>query len=76
MPQVKVGTVVSTKSQKTVTVKVSTRTRHPLYKKLITKSKKFKARDDIGVKVGQKVKIIETRPMSKDVHFKVLEVLD
>ncbi|MBI2012665.1 30S ribosomal protein S17 [Candidatus Curtissbacteria bacterium] len=75
MPQVKVGTVVSDKMQKTVVVKVISKTRHPLYKKLITKTKKFKAHDPIGVKVGQKVKIVETRPVAGGVHFKVLEVI-
>ena len=75
MPQIKTGVVVSNKMQKTVVVKVSTKVKHRLYKKLITKTKKFKAHDEIGVKIGQKVKIIETRPISKDIHFKVVEVL-
>lgn len=73
MPQVKVGTVVSTKMQKTVVVEVKMRKKHPLYKKFITRSKKIKARDEIGVKVGQTVKIIETKPFSKQVQFKVME---
>lgn len=75
MPQVKTGVVVSDKMQKTVVVKVVSRVKHPLYKKIITKVKKFKAHDEIGVKVGQTVKIVETRPIGKDVHFKVAEVL-
>ena len=75
MPQVKVGTVVSNKMPKTVVVKVVSKVKHPLYKKPITKTKKFKVHDGLGVKVGQKVKIIETRPISKDVHFEVKEVL-
>lgn len=70
----KVGTVISAKMQKTVVVKVSTRTKHPFYKKLITKTTKYKAHDDLGVIVGQKVKIGETKPYSKDVHYKILEV--
>jgi len=74
MPQIKTGVVVSNKMQKTVVVKVSTKVKHRLYKKLITKTKKFKAHDEIGVKIGQKVKIIETKPISKDIHFKVMEV--
>lgn len=76
MPQIKTGIVVSSKMQKTVVVKVSTKVKHRLYKKLITKTKKFKAHDEIGVKIGQKVKIIETKPISKDIHFKVMEVLN
>lgn len=74
MPQIKTGIVVSSKMQKTVVVKVSTKVKHRLYKKLITKTKKFKAHDEIGVKIGQKVKITETKPISKDIHFKVMEV--
>jgi len=74
MPQIKTGVVVSNKMQKTVVVKVSTKVKHRLYKKLITKTKKFKAHDEIGVNLGQKVKIIETKPISKDIHFKVVEV--
>ena len=60
MPQVKEGVVVSNKMKKTVVVKVNMKVKHPLYKKIIVKSKKFKARDEIGVALGQKVKIAET----------------
>ncbi len=73
MPQVKVGTVVSGKMQKTVVVKVVTKTMHPIYKKIITKNKKIKARDELGAKVGQKVKILGTKPFAKNVHFKTME---
>ena len=73
MPQVKEGVVVSNKMKKTVVVKVNMKVKHPLYKKIIVKSKKFKARDEIGVALGQKVKIAETKPFSKGVHFKILE---
>jgi len=73
MPQVKEGVVVSAKMKKTVVVKVNMKVKHPLYKKIIVKSKKFKARDETGVAVGQKVKIEETKPISHDVHFKVLK---
>lgn len=76
MPQSKVGTVSSTKMQKTVVVKVTEKVKHPFYKKLITKTTKYKAHDENGVKVGQKVKIVETKPISKQVHFKVEEVLN
>ena len=72
MPQVKEGVVVSNKMKKTVVVKVSMKVKHPLYKKIIKRSRKFKARDEIGAAVGQKVKIVETKPFSKDVHFKVV----
>ena len=75
MPQSKVGTVISDKMEKTVVVKVTAKVKHPFYKKLITRSAKFKAHDEIGAKIGQTVKIVETKPLSKDVHFKVLEIL-
>lgn len=76
MPQVKIGTIISNKMDKTVVVKVSSRIKHPLYKKLITKTKKFKVHTDQNLKTGQKVKIVETRPISKNVHFKITEVLN
>lgn len=60
----------------TVVVKVDSTIKHPLYKKLIARSKKIKAHDEIGVKIGQKVKIIESKPISGDVHFKVMEKVD
>lgn len=75
MSQVKIGEVISNKMQKTVVVKVESKTKHPLYKKIITRTKKIKVRDELGVTVGQKVKISETKPFSKDVHFKVTEVI-
>lgn len=75
MPQVKVGIVVSNKMQRTVVVEVETRVKHALYKKIITRSKKIKARDEIGVKVGQKVKISEVKPIAKNVNFKIMEVI-
>lgn len=75
MPQVKSGIVVSDKMQKTVVVEIDSKIRHPLYKKLIKKTIRLKAHDDFGAKVGQKVKIQQIKPVSKDVHFKILEVL-
>ena len=76
MAQVKIGTVVSNKMPKTVVVKVDTKVKHRLYKKMITRSKKIKARDELAAKVGQKVKIVETRPYSRSIHFKVMEILN
>lgn len=75
MAKVLEGKVVSNKMQKTIVVEVVRRTPHPLYKKLIKRSKKFLA--DSGEKtynVGQIVKIVETRPLSKTKRFKVMEV--
>lgn len=76
MPQIKEGTVISNKMKNTVVVKVDSTIKHPLYKKLIARSKKIKAHDEIGVKIGQKVKIIESKPISGDVHFKVIQKVD
>lgn len=75
MSQAKVGTIISDKMSKTVVVKITSRVKHPFYKKLITRSKKFKAQNLVDAKLGDKVKIVETRPISADVHFKVSEVI-
>lgn len=75
MSQVKIGKVVSNKMSKTIVVVVETHVRHPLYKKMITKTKNFKVHNELELKVGDKVKIAETRPISKHVHFKTVEVV-
>ena len=69
------GKVVSNKMQKTVVVSVEERVRHPMYEKVMKKTRRFKARDEIGVKMGDPVVIEECKPLSKEVHFKVIEVL-
>ncbi len=67
------GVVVSDKMDKTVVVKVNRFVKHPVYGKFLNKSKKYKAHDPENVhKVGDKVDIEETRPISKDKHFKVI----
>lgn len=67
------GVVTSDKMDKTVVVSVTRFVMHPKYKKFIKKSKKYKAHDPENKwKVGDKVTIMETRPMSKDKHFKVI----
>ncbi len=60
--------------QNTVVVEVTRQTPHPLYKKLLASSKKFKV-ESVGktVMVGDKVRIIETKPLSKDKHFRLLD---
>ncbi len=64
------GTVVKAAMQKTVTVQVSRLVKHPKYQKYQTLSKKYKVHDENGVaKVGDKVQIVETKPISKDKHF-------
>ncbi len=67
------GVVVSDKMDKTVVVSVSRFIKHPLYGKFYKVSKKYKAHDEDNIyKVGDKIEIIETRPISKDKKFKVI----
>jgi small subunit ribosomal protein S17 len=69
-----VGTVVSDKTNKTVTVLVERKVRHPLYGKIIRRSKKYHAHDEGNeFKTGEKVRIEETRPISKTKSWKVLD---
>ena len=68
------GVVVSDKMNKTVVVLVSRFVKHPLYGKFYKVSKKYKAHDEANkYKVGDKIEIIETKPISKDKKFKVVE---
>ena len=72
----KVGQVVSTKMAKTIVVEVSRRVPHPLYKRIINKRKKFYAHDEEGqAKMGDVVRIIECRPLSKLKHWKLAEIV-
>ena len=69
-----IGTVVSDKTNKTVTVKVERKERHPLYGKIIRRSKKYHAHDEVNeFKPGDVVRIEETRPISKTKTWKVLD---
>ena len=70
-----IGKVISTKMQKTVVVEVERISIHPLYKKRVRKTKKFKAHNNLGVEVGNIVRIENTRPISKDKHFQVVEIV-
>jgi small subunit ribosomal protein S17 len=74
--KVREGLVVSDKMDKTVVVAVETRKVHPLYKKAIRVTKKYKAHDENNAcKIGDIVKISETRPLSKEKHWRVTEVI-
>ncbi len=74
--KVREGVVVSTKMQKTITVKVERTIRHPIFSKVVTRAKKYYAHcENPDVKVGQKVRIIETRPMSKLKRWQLIEVI-
>lgn len=69
-----IGKVVSDKMQKTVVVEVERRAPHPMYRKIVRKMKRFKAdTNGMTVVVSDVVKIEETRPLSRDKHFKVIE---
>jgi small subunit ribosomal protein S17 len=69
-----IGTVVSDKTDKTVTVKVERKVKHPLYGKIIRRSKKYHAHDEANeFKAGDTVRIEETRPISKTKTWKVLD---
>lgn len=73
----RIGVVVSDKMDKTVTVRVEGLVKHPLIKKYVKRTKKFKAHDEVNeCKVGDKVLIEETRPLSKDKCWKVKEILE
>jgi len=72
----KIGQVVSTKMQKTIVVEVSRRVPHPLYKRIIGKRKKFYAHDEAGdAKMGDVVRIVECRPLSKLKRWRLVEVV-
>ena len=73
----RVGLVVSDKMDKTVVVLVSDKYKPPLYKKTITRSKKYKAHDEENAcGIGDKVRIVETRKLSKDKNWRVAEIVE
>lgn len=73
----RVGTVVSDKMDKTVVVAVKDSVQHPLYKKILKRTVKFKAHDENNeCGAGDRVKIMETRPLSKDKRWRVVEILE
>lgn len=74
--KVMIGTVTSDKMDKTITVSVETVKQHPLYKKTIRTSKKYKTHDETNeAKAGDMVKIMETRPLSKDKRWRLIEIV-
>jgi small subunit ribosomal protein S17 len=75
--KVRIGTVVSDKMDKTIVVKVETRVKHKLYGKVVRRSVKFKAHDEENTcREGDVVKIMETRPLSKDKHWRLVEIVE
>lgn len=71
-----VGRVLSNKMNKTVVVSVERSVTHPLYRKVMRRISKFKVHDEQNVcKIGDHVRMVETRPISKDKHWRVVEVI-
>lgn len=71
------GRVFSNKMDKTITVLIEGTKIHPIYKKRVTVSKKYKAHDENNqAQIGDKVKIMETRPLSKDKRFRLVEIIE
>jgi small subunit ribosomal protein S17 len=71
----KIGTVASDKMEKTVVVRVDRLVKHPKYKRYVKRTSKFMAHNDLGASAGDKVRIIETRPMSARKRWRVAEIL-
>jgi small subunit ribosomal protein S17 len=73
----RIGKVVSNKMQKTITVAVDRKVKHPIYGKFINRTTKFKAHDEANTAgIGDTVRIMETRPISKDKRWRLVEVIE
>jgi small subunit ribosomal protein S17 len=71
----KVGAVVSDKMQKTVVVRVDRLVRHTKYRRYVRRTSRFMAHDELGATIGDKVRIVETRPMSARKRWRVIEIV-
>ena len=74
--KMRTGVVTSDKMEKTVVVTLVRRYAHPVYGKQVTRTKKVKARNEKDAKMGDTVRIMETRPLAKSVHWRVTEVVE
>ncbi|HEX6893383.1 MAG TPA: 30S ribosomal protein S17 [Chryseolinea sp.] len=73
----RVGKVVSNKMQKTITVAVDRKVKHPIYGKFVNRTTKFKAHDEANTAgIGDTVRIMETRPLSKDKRWRLVEIVE
>ena len=73
----RIGKVVSDKMDKTIVVAIEDSVQHPLYKKVIKRTYKLKAHDEMNeCRIGDKVKVMETRPLSKDKRWRLVEVIE
>lgn len=77
MRKVKTGKVVSDKMDKTIVVTVEDSVKHPLYKKIVKRTQRFKAHDESNeCKIGDYVKIMETRPLSKEKTWRLVNIIE
>lgn len=77
MRKTRTGKVVSDKMDKTIVVAIETSVKHPLYKKIVKRTYKLKAHDENNeCKTGDKVKVMETRPLSKDKRWRLVEIVE
>ena len=77
MRKTRTGVVVSDKMDKTIVVEIRTRVRHPLYGKIMNRTNKIKAHDEQNqCGIGDTVRIMETRPLSKDKHWRLVEIIE
>ena len=75
--KIRIGKVLSNKMDKTIVVAVEDHIKHPLYKKIMKRTVKFKAHDENNIcNIGDRVEIMETRPMSKDKRWRLVEVIE
>ena len=73
----RVGVVVSDKMDKTIVVEISTRVKHPLYGKIMNRTTRFKAHDENNeCGIGDTVRVMETRPLSKDKNWRLVEIVE
>ena len=77
MRKTRTGVVVSDKMDKTIVVEIRTRVKHPLYGKIMNRTKRFKAHDENNeCGIGDTVRIMETRPLSKDKRWRLVEIIE
>ena len=75
--KVMIGTVTSDKMDKTIVVAVETSVKHPVYKKIVKRTYKLKAHDEENkCEIGDKVKVMETKPLSKDKRWRLVEIIE
>jgi small subunit ribosomal protein S17 len=74
--KMRVGLVVSNKMDKTVVVRVQRQVQHPLYRKTVLRSNRFKAHDEMSCDIGDTVEIMETRPISKEKRWRVTRIVE